>query len=134
MDAERHDRPLRTLLNDLSEQTGRLVQGEITLARAELGERITQLALGVGFLVAAIIVAFVALIIVLMGLSQLLAEFMPEVLALWLGYLIVGGVALLAGLFLLKLGLSNLRSAGQLMDRTARSVHQNLQVVKRSGR
>ncbi|MGH6945096.1 MAG: phage holin family protein, partial [Geminicoccaceae bacterium] len=77
---------------------------------------------------------FVALIIVLMGLSQLLAEFMPEVLALWLGYLIVGGVALLAGFFLLKLGLSNLQSAGQLMERTARSVHRDLQVVKRSGR
>jgi hypothetical protein len=79
-------------------------------------------------------VAAVALLIVPLGLSELVGEFMPEVLALWLGYLIVGGVSLLVGLFLGKRAIDNLRAAGQLMARTSSSLGSDFEALEREAR
>ena len=131
MDADRQDRSLAALLTDLQRETARMIQQEFALARAETGERIRQLAMGLGLLVAALVVSFVALIIVLMGLSELLGEFMPEALALWLGYLAVGGVALTVGVWLLVRGIKNLSESGRFLERTSHSIEQDLEVVMR---
>lgn len=130
MHADKDDRSLIKLLADLQQSTARLIHQEFALARAELGERMVQLALGIGLVMAASIVMFVALLIVLMGLSELVAEFFPEALSLWLGYLIVGGIALLAGLLLLKLAIDNIRASGQLLARTADSIGRDVEMVK----
>ena len=87
--------------------------------------------MGLGLLVAAIVVSFVALIIVLMGLSELVGEFMPEALAFWLGYLIVGGAALTVGVWLLVRGIKNLSESGRFLERTSHSIEQDLEVVMR---
>jgi hypothetical protein len=108
-----------------------MIQQEFALARAETGERIRQLAMGLGLLVAAIVVSFVALIIVLMGLSELVGEFMPEALALWLGYLIVGGAALAIGIWLLVRGIRNLSESGRFLERTSHSIQQDFEAVRR---
>jgi hypothetical protein len=134
MDADQRNRPLSSLLVDLQRASLRLIQREIALAKAEVGERIGQLAAGLGLMVAAVVVLFVALLIVLMGLSELVGEFMPEVLALWLGYLIVGGVSLLVGLFLGKRAIDNLRAAGQLMARTSSSLGSDFEALEREAR
>jgi hypothetical protein len=131
MDPDQQNRPLAGLFTDLQRATLRLIRQEIALAKAELGERITQLAVGIGLMVAAIIVLFVALLIVLMGLSELVGKFLPEVLALWLGYLIVGGVTLLVGLLLAKLAINNLRDASQFMTRTSRALAGTLEGLER---
>jgi hypothetical protein len=108
-----------------------MIQQEFALARAELGARIRQLAMGLGLLVAAIVISFVALIIVLMGLSELLGEFMPEALALWLGYLIVGGIALAVGVWLLVRGVKNLSESGRFLERTSHSIQQDFEAVRK---
>lgn len=131
MTTGKDERPLASLLLDLPDVLARLIHQEMALARSELGERITQLALGIGLLVGASIVLFVALLIVLMGLSELLAEFLPEVLALWLGYLVVGGLALAAGILLLVRAITNLRNAGRLAERTTQSIEQDLAEIRR---
>ncbi len=131
MDAEQNNRPLTGLFADLQRATLRLIQQEIALAKAEMGERIGQAAVGIGLMVAAIIVLFVALLIVLMGLSELIGKFLPEVLALWLGYLIVGGITMFAGLWLAKLAINNLRNAGQFMTRTSRSISGDFEALER---
>lgn len=130
MDAARKNRPLPSLLLNVPEALARLIHQEMALARAELGERMTQLALGVGMLVGASIVLFVALLIVLMGLSELVGEFLPETLALWLGYLIIGGLAMAAGVWLLIRGITNLRNAGRLAERTAHSIEQDWAAIR----
>ena len=130
MDTEKDKRSLLTLLVDLQRETTLLIQQEFALARAEMGERMVQLAMGVGFVAASTIVCFVGLLIVLMGLSELIAEFMPEVLRLWLGYLLVGGIALAAGIFLLVRGIKNIKSSGKLLNRTADSVSRDVRMVK----
>lgn len=130
MDTERDKRSLLELFVDLQKETTLLIQQEFALARAEMSERMVQLAMGVGFLAASIVVSFVGLLIVLMGLSELVAEFMPEVLRLWLGYLLVGGIVLAAGVFLLLRGIRNLRSSGELLSRTADSVSRDVHMVK----
>jgi protein-S-isoprenylcysteine O-methyltransferase Ste14 len=134
MDADQRNRPLSSLLVDLQRASLRLIQREIALAKAEVGERIGQLAAGLGLMVAAVVVLFVALLIVPLGLSELVGEFMPEVLALWLGYLIVGGVSLLVGLFLGKRAIDNLRAAGQLMARTSSSLGSDFEALEREAR
>jgi Putative Actinobacterial Holin-X, holin superfamily III len=131
MDADRQDRSLAALLTDLQRETARMIQQEFALARAETGERVRKLAMGLGLLVAAIVVSFVALIIVLMGLSELVGEFMPEALAFWLGYLIVGGAALTVGVGLLVRGIKNLSASGRFLERTSHSIEQDLEVVMR---
>jgi hypothetical protein len=130
VDAEKDNRSLLGLILDLQKETTLLISHEFALARAEMRERMVQLALGVGFLAAATVVSFVGLLIVLMGVSELVAEFMPEVLRLWLGYLIVGGIVLAAGVFLLLRGIRNLQSSGELLSRTAESVGRDVQMVK----
>lgn len=130
MDTEKDKRSLLTLLIDLQKEMTLLIQQEFALARAEMGERMVQLAMGVGFIAASTIVCFVGLLIVLMGVSELIAEFMPEVLRLWLGYLLVGGIALAAGIFLLVRGIKNIKSSGKLLNRTADSVSRDVRMVK----
>lgn len=129
-EAGRDKRSVLELIVALQKEMMLLVQQEFALARAEMRERVVQLALGVGFLAAATVVSFVGLLIVLMGLSELVAEFMPEVLRLWLGYLIVGGLALAAGIFLLIRGIRNIQSSGEFLSRTASSVGQDVQMLK----
>jgi hypothetical protein len=128
--ADKDNRSLIKLLAELQQGTARLIQQEFALARAELSERAVQLAIGIGLIMSASIIMFVALLIVLMGLSELLAEFFPEALSLWLGYLIVGGVALLVGLLLLKRAIDNIRASGQLLARTADSIGRDVEMVK----
>lgn len=130
MHASKDERPLSTLFIDLPDAIARLIHQEMALARAEMSQRMIQLALGVGLLVAASIVLFVALLIVLMGLSELLNEFLPEPLALWLGYLLVGGAALIAGLLLLRRALTNFRDAGRMLERTTGSIQQDFETLR----
>jgi hypothetical protein len=130
MNDARNDRPISTLLLDVPDALARLMHQEMALARAELGERMMQLALGIGMLVGAAIVLFVALLIVLMGLSELVGEFLPGALALWLGYIIIGGIAMAAGVFLLLRGMTNLRNAARLAERTTASIEQDLAALR----
>ena len=130
MDADRHNRPLSTLLVDLQRATLRLIRQEIALAKAEVGERIGS---WWGSAMAALVVLFVAPDRA-DGPRELVGEFMPEVLALWLGYLIVGGVTLLVGLFLGKLAIDNLRDASQLMARTGSSIGRDFEALERETR
>jgi len=134
MAVDQHNRPLSSLLVDLQRATLRLIQREIALAKAELAERIGQLGVGLGLMMAAMIVLFVGLLIALMGLAELVGEFLPEVLALWLGYLIVGGASLVVGLILGKLAINNLRNASQLMTRTSSSLGRDFEALEREAR
>jgi len=134
MAVDQHNRPLSSLLVDLQRATLRLIQREIALAKAELAERIGQLGVGLGLMMAAMIVLFVGLLIALMGLAELVGEFLPEVLALWLGYLIVGGASLVGGLILGKLAINNLRNASQLMTRTSSSLGRDFDALEREAR
>jgi len=134
MAVDQHNRPLSSLLVDLQRATLRLIQREIALAKAELAERIGQLGVGLGLMMAAMIVLFVGLLIALMGLAELVGEFLPEVLALWLGYLIVGGASLVVGLILGKLAINNLRNASQLMTRTSSSLGRDFDALEREAR
>jgi hypothetical protein len=130
MNEARDDRPISTLLLDVPDALARLMHQEMALARAELGERMMQLAIGIGMLVGAAIVLFVALLIVLMGLSELVGEFLPGALALWLGYIIIGGIAMAAGVLLLLRGMTNLRHAARLAERTTASIEQDLATLR----
>lgn len=128
------DRSLSTLLVDLQRDATKLVRQEFDLLRAEINEKIRQLFKGLGALIASVIVCFVALIIVLMGLAELINEFLPAELALWLGYVLVGGIVLAIGIYALVRGLKNLEAAIELPQRSAASLHEDREMLKRHRR
>lgn len=131
MASKPEDRSLSTLLVDLQRDASKLVRQELDLLRAEINEKIRKLFKGLGALIASVIVCFVALIIVLMGLAELINEFLPAELALWLGYVIVGGIVLAIGIFALVRGLKNLEAAIELPQRSAASLHEDVEMMRR---
>jgi hypothetical protein len=91
-------RSVGELFLDVSERTTTIVREEIELAKAEVSEKLTKLARGGAVGVAAGTFAFLALIMILVGLSFLIDELLFDD-TLWPGFLIVAALLLLlAGL------------------------------------
>lgn len=97
-----------TLIKQLRDDTTTLVKDEIALAKTELAENAKRTGRNLGFLAAGGLVAFVALIMLLMGLAKGVAalligmEISPFVAEL-LGYLIIAvAVGIIAGILISK--------------------------------
>ena len=114
------------LLRDLATGIGDLVRGEISLARAEVQEGLTKMAIGAVAIVGGLLVAFVALIILLEALVAALALWMPA----WLAALIVGGGIALVALFMVYKGQADLRQASILPRRAARHAQADVEMAK----
>lgn len=102
-----HDRSLGELLRDLSEQTTRLIQQEIALAKAEMTEKGKQVGAGAGMLSGAGLLGIFAF-------AALTATFIAALdtgMKFWLAALIVAVVyALIAGVLAL-IGRNRIKSA-----------------------
>ncbi len=86
-------RTVGELFLDVSERTTTIVREEIELAKTEVSEKVTKLLRGSAVGVAAGTFAFLALILILVGLSFLLDDLFFD--SLWPGFLIVAAVLLL---------------------------------------
>jgi uncharacterized membrane protein YqjE len=87
-------RSLADLVVDVSESASTLVREEIELAKAELSEKVSKILRGSAVGVAAGTFAFLALILILHGISWLLGE---ELFSgnIWAGYFVTAGIFLL---------------------------------------
>jgi uncharacterized membrane protein YqjE len=91
-------RSVGELFLDVSERTTTIVREEIELAKAEVSEKVSKLVRGGAVGAAAGTFAFLALIMILVGLSFLIDELLFDD-TLWPGFLIVAALLLLlAGL------------------------------------
>jgi len=116
------------LLGDLVSQTSTLVQKEVQLARAELGEKVsvvggaaTSLGIGAGLLLGALFAltyALIALLVEFLHLSETLAGFIVAALLGLIGYLVLRG------------GLAKLQGFNLTPDRTVAQLSRDAQVVK----
>ena len=131
MDAERDNRSLSQLVVDLQRESSTLVRDEVALVRAEINEKISQALNGAISLLIGALVAFSALIIVLIAIAELLVTF--EIVG-WLAYLIVGGVVLVIGLIMLAKGRSNLRPGNLAPRRTAEELRRDRELVREQAR
>ena len=65
---------ISTLLGDALSQSAKLVQNEVDLAKAELGEKLQQIGWAIGFFAAAAVLVIPALVMVLFALAAALME------------------------------------------------------------
>ena len=111
-------RSVPELFTSVVSQLADLMRTEGQLARAEISEKMTLAATGLGLIVGGAILLMPALVVLLEAAVAALVEngFAPY----W-SALIVGGACFLLGLILLLIGVSRLRSAKLMPDKT---IHQ----------
>ncbi|HEX6143308.1 MAG TPA: phage holin family protein [Geminicoccaceae bacterium] len=131
MDAEKENRSLSQLIVDLQRESSTLVRDEVALVRAEINEKVSQALNGVISLLAGALVAFSALIIVLIAIAEFLITLE---MAGWLAYLIVGAVVLIIGVIMLMKGKSNLQPANLAPRRTAEELRRDREMVREQAR
>lgn len=86
-------RSVGEMVFDVSERVSTLVREEIELAKAEVSEKVTKLLRGSAVGVAAGVFAFLALILILVGIAFLIDDLFFN--SLWPGFLIVAAVLLI---------------------------------------
>ena len=122
------ERSIPDLLGDLVGQTSTLVRKEVQLARAEVGEKFTQ----VGGAAASIGVGGALLLGALFVLLQAAVLFLAEVLGLspTLSGLIVAVGAALIGYLILRGGMAKLTPSNLTPDRIAAQLSRDAETVK----
>jgi hypothetical protein len=118
--------PIVGLLARLGGNFSRLFRQEIALARAEVTEKVTQLGMGIGLLVASGIVGFCGLLCLLASATIALSKIVDA----WIAALAVGVVIIIVGAFLGWIGASRLMSGNLVPLRTVRSLKDNAALAK----
>jgi len=117
------NRSIPELLPDAVNNFTVLVRKETQLARAEMSEKISGLAIGTGILVAGAVLLIPALVVLLQSAVTALAD--PKIPVVCVA-LIVGGVTFLIGLVLLAIGVRRLKAARPVPTRTIEQLHKRL--------
>jgi putative superfamily III holin-X len=128
---ETRNRSFPEIFTDLFSQTTTLLSKEGQLARAEMSEKMSQVATGIALLLSGAVLLIPALVILLdAGVAALVRRgFEPSVAAL-----IVGGSALAFGVILALIGLSRLKAKRLMPTRTIEQLQQDAAVAKQQMR
>lgn len=126
------NRSIAEIFTDLMTQLTMLLRKEGQLARTEMSEKITQVAVGLGLIVGGSVLMTPALVILLQaGVSALItAKIVDEPWA----PLIVGGGVLVIGLILLLVGMSRLKAEALVPSRTIQQIQNDMRVAKQQAR
>jgi Putative Actinobacterial Holin-X, holin superfamily III len=126
------NRSIPEIFADVVNQFTALLGKESQLARTEMSEKITQVAVGLGLIVGGSVLLTPALVILLQaGVSALITNnIVPEPWA----PLIVGGAVLLIGMILLLVGMSRLRAEALMPNKTIHQIQSDVSVAKRQMR
>jgi hypothetical protein len=123
------NRSIADIFTDTINQFTLLLRKEGQLARAEVSEKVSQVAVGLGLIVGGSVLLTPALVILLQaGVSALITSKIVD--EPW-APLIVGGVVLLIGLILLLVGMSRLKADALMPSRTINQVQSDMRVIKR---
>jgi protein-S-isoprenylcysteine O-methyltransferase Ste14 len=114
------------LLADLARSVPALVRQETQLLRSELSDKVTQVEVGLGSIVAGAILLFAALLILLQAIVIALTEFVGPGWA----SLIVGVVVAVLGAVLLKKGADQMKTTNLMPNRTAHQLKQDAELAK----
>jgi len=120
-------RSLPEIFTDLLRQFMSLIRTEARLARAEVSEKISAAAIGLGLIVGGAVLLIPGLVVLLeAGVAALEKNGMES----WLAALIVGGGVLLLGLVLMMVGMSRLKMKRLMPTRTLEQIQQDAQVAR----
>ena len=114
------------ILGGLATDIQDLIRGEISLARAELNQKLERVILAAIWLAGGALLAFAGLVVVLQGIAAALALALPT----WAASLIVGVAIVAIGALLARFGLAMLSPRTLMPDRMAASLRKDVHVVK----
>src|SRR5436190_20452724 len=116
------------MLTDVINQFTTLLMKEGELARTEMSEKITQVAVGLGLIVGGSVLLTPALVVLLQaGVSALITNNIVK--EPW-APLIVGGVVLVIGCFLLLVGMSRLKTEARVPHKTIQQIQSDVMVAR----
>jgi uncharacterized membrane protein YqjE len=119
-------RSIGELLRDLANDSTRLVRDELTLAKTEAQEKVSQVGSAVAMMAIGAVLAIPALVLILQAVVTVLSNFMWD----WVAMLLVGVVIALVGYLLVRKGQNDL-SAGRLApERTAANLRRDVRLVQ----
>lgn len=124
-------RSLAQLVGDAFQQTGKLLQNEIDLAKAELAEKASQIASSVAFLAAGGLLIIPALTLALLALAAALVE------RGWsqpVAYLLAAVLAAIIAAVLFAVGVNRLDARRLVPDETLTQLQKDKQLARRSVR
>ncbi len=124
------------LIRQLRDDTTNLLREEVRLAKTEAKENVNKAARNAGFLAAGGLVAYSALVLILIGVGFLIRngfveQGMDEGMATFLGLLIVGLVVGIIGAVLVGKALGSFKHQNLAPTRTVRSLQEDKQWAKR---
>ena len=125
------ERTLGQLVADATHDVSSIMRSEIALAKAEIGADAKKAGAAVGMFAAAGVLAFLALILLLIAAAfGLVAAGLPP----WLSFLIVAGVLLLVGAILALVGKSSISKVKGKPERTIKNAQDTIAALRpRSG-
>jgi len=123
----RDERSLGDLFSDLSRETTTLVRQEVHLAKAELTQSATEVARGIGMLVAGGAVAYAGLLFLLLAIVYGLIEAGWDA---WLSALVVGLVVAAIGAVLVLRARESLKPANLAPRRTVETLKEDQEWAK----
>lgn len=125
------DKPITTLLADLARETSDLVQQEVRLAKAEIGEKISQMNAGITALITGGVVILAGLLVLLQavvfGVAELISPWTDQA---WVAPLIVGVIVTLIGIAVLQKGRHNLKPASLMPHRSGESLKRDKELLR----
>jgi hypothetical protein len=125
-------RSIPEIFTDVINQFTALFMKEGELARTEMSEKITQVAVGLGLIVGGSVLLTPALVILLQaGVSALITN--NIVMEPW-APLIVGGAVFLIGIILLLIGISRLKADALMPNKTIHQIQRDVSVAKQQVR
>lgn len=131
MDASRSEQSLGSLLSDLSQQTADLIRQEARLAKAELGQKVTELKRPALLIAAGAAAGLTALMTMAMALTLLLIALGVTP---WAAAVICTAILALTAFALVQTGLSAFASRSLVPDQTIHSIKETTQWLKNETR
>ncbi|NYF09190.1 sterol desaturase/sphingolipid hydroxylase (fatty acid hydroxylase superfamily) [Leifsonia sp. AK011] len=126
----RPKRSLFSLIADLPGYFMDLVRGEIEQLKKELVTRLAQAGIGIGLLVAAATVLFLALAVFITAAILGLSEVLPP----WASALIVGGGLLVIAAILVAIGVASLKRGSQGPTESIDSIKKDVRAIQGIGK
>jgi hypothetical protein len=126
------NRSIPEIFTDVINQFTALLRKEGELARTEMSEKISQVAVGLGLIVGGSVLLTPALVILLQaGVSALITNNIVN--EPW-APLIVGGAVFLIGIILLLIGMSRLKAEALVPNKTIQQIQSDVRVAKQQVR
>ena len=125
------ERSIPTILTDVLTDFATLLRKESQLARTELSEKLSQLALGLGLVIGGAVLIMPGLVVLLQAGVTALEN---TGLAPHWSALAVGGGTMIVGLILIGVGAARFKARNLMPARTVQQIKEDADVVKRQGR